>query len=252
MTRTPSVLILGANSSIAKATAQLLAQQGYSLFLAARNEDELTKTAQDLTIRYPSIQIQTGIFDATQPSEHDIFFKQVVTTMGSIEGALLCFGYLGNQSIAATAWEESVRIINQNFTGAVTLLNCVAEYFTTNNASLSRFIIGISSVAGDRGRQKNIVYGAAKSALNVYLQGIRHQLGKHKVRVITIKPGYVDTPMTAGVVTSPLMVSPEYVAKRIVATLKQRRHVYYIPWFWRILCGVLCAIPERLFKYMNV
>ena len=248
-----AILILGANSAIAKASATLLAQQGYNLFLAGRNQDALNITAQDLQIRYPNNIIKQGFFDANQYQQHALFLQQVIQQMGTIQGVLLCFGYLGDQTLAATDIDETLRIINQNFSGAVSILNQISQYFIRHTQATvqQRFIIAISSVAGDRGRIQ-YTYGAAKSALNTYLQGLHRKMAAHQVRVVTIKPGFVNTPMTAGRVESSLMVSPEYVAQRIVTSIKQKRSVYYIPWFWRPICFALRLIPASLFKYINV
>ena len=246
---TKTVLILGANSGIAKATSQLLAQQGYNLYLAGRDQTRLQAFATELQAQYPQQKIHLGLFDATQYDQHPNFLQRVLTQTHTLTGVLLCFGYLGNHSLAIQNMNESFDIIHQNFTGAVSILNQVCQYFMTNKSTQKRFIIGVSSVSGDRGRKQNYIYSAAKSAVNIYLQGLRQQLYKANVRVVTIKPGYVDTPMTQGL-TSPLMVSPQYVAKRIVASIQQRRHVYYIPGFWRILCGLLKLIPDTLYRVL--
>ncbi len=141
------------------------------------------------------------------------------------------------------------RIIDSNFTGAASILSHCANHFESMK---SGFIIGISSVAGDRGRQSNYVYGAAKGALSLYLQGLRNRLYPGGVRVITIKPGFVDTAMTYGLPGLFLVASPQYMGNRIVAALGKSADVVYLPWFWRYIMLIIKLIPEPIFKRMKL
>jgi len=242
-----AVLILGATSAIARATATAFAARGDSLYLASRDEEELQRIAADLRLRF-GVEVHCGSFDAEATETHEAFFNSVVALMQDLSGVVLAFGYLGDQR-AARDFKEGAKIISANFTGAASILSQCANHFE----SLHRgFIIGIASVAGDRGRQSNYVYGAAKGALSLYLQGLRNRLHASKVRVITIKPGFVDTAMTYGLPGMFLVASPQYIGERIVAALGRSSDVVYLPWFWRYIMLLIRLIPEPVFKRMKL
>jgi short-subunit dehydrogenase len=160
----------------------------------------------------------------------------------------LAFGYLGDQQ-AARDFGVGKKVIAANFTGATSILSHCANYFEQKKCG---FIIGVASVAGDRGRQSNYVYGAAKGALSLYLQGLRNRLYVSGVRVITIKPGFVDTAMTYGLPGLFLVASPQYVGQRIVGSLTKSADVVYLPWFWRYIMFIIKCIPEPVFKRMKL
>jgi decaprenylphospho-beta-D-erythro-pentofuranosid-2-ulose 2-reductase len=242
-----SVLILGATSAIARATAAAFAARGAALYLASRDEDELRRIAADIHLRY-GVDVHYGLFDAEETDTHEAFFKSVVATMPDLSGVLLAFGYLGDQQ-AARDFKIGEKIIAGNFTGAASILSHCANYFEPLKRG---FIIGISSVAGDRGRQSNYVYGAAKGALSLYLQGLRNRLYASGVRVITIKPGFVDTAMTYGLPGMFLVASPQSIGERIVAALGKSADVVYLPWFWRYIMLIIKLIPEPVFKRMKL
>jgi decaprenylphospho-beta-D-erythro-pentofuranosid-2-ulose 2-reductase len=240
-----SVLILGASSAIARGAANAFAERKMPLFLAGRDLDELERIANDLTIRY-GITVKHGYFDAEQLDTHESFFKNAVQEMASIEGVLLAFGYLSSGSVFDK--NECAKVIQCNFSGAVSILNLCAQYFIERKRG---FIIGISSVAGDRGRN-SYIYGAAKSAVSVYLQGLRRRLFHDGIRVITIKPGFVDTPMTYGLKGMFLVADPKIIGKQIVNTLDKSVDVVYLPWFWRYIMWIIKSIPEQLFKRLSI
>jgi len=242
-----SVLILGATSAIARATAVAFAARGATLFLASRDKEELQRIAADIHLRY-GVEVNHGIFDAEATDTHESFFKSVVAVMPNLSGVVLAFGYLGDQQ-AARDFRVGEKVIACNFTGAVSILSHCANYFENLQ---SGFIIGVSSVAGDRGRQSNYVYGAAKGALSLYLQGLRNRLYKSGVRVITIKPGFVDTAMTYGLPGLFLVAAPQSVAQRIVRALDKSADVVYLPRFWRYIMLVIKHIPEPIFKRMKL
>lgn len=242
-----AVLILGATSAIARATAAAFAARGDTLYLASRDLDELQRSAADLRLRY-GVEVHCACFDAQATDTHEIFFKSVVASMPNLSGVVLAFGYLGDQQ-AARDFKVGAQVIASNFTGAVSILSLCADYLE----SLQRgFIIGISSVAGDRGRQSNYVYGAAKGALSLYLQGMRNRLFASGVRVITIKPGFVDTAMTYGLPGLFLVASPQDIGTRIVASLTKSADVVYLPWFWRYIMLIIKLIPEPVFKRLKL
>ena len=242
-----TVLILGATSAIARATAVAFAARGAALYLASRDLDELERIAADLRLRH-DVEVCYGVFDAEAVETHEVFFRSVIETMHGISGVVLAFGYLGDRQ-AARDFKVAEKIIASNFTGAASILSHCAEYFEPLQRG---FIIGISSVAGDRGRQSNYVYGAAKGALSLYLQGLRNRLYASGVRVVTIKPGFVDTAMTYGLPGLFLVASPQDIGKRIVATLEKSADVVYLPWFWRYIMLIIKHIPEPLFKRMKL
>ncbi len=242
------ILILGATSSIARAAAHAFAAKGHSLFLAARDEDELDRIAKDIRIRF-RVEVKYASFDAEAFGEHPHFFQQVIQNLGGLEGILLAFGDLGDQKMAINDFNLSHRMIDRNFTGACSILSLGANYLAKQGQG---FIIGITSVAGDRGRQSNYVYGAAKGGFNIFLEGLRNRLFHAGVRVITVKPGFVDTSMTFGLPGLFLVASPKYVGEKIAGSLNKSQDVVYIPWFWRYIMMIIKSIPERIFKRLKL
>ena len=242
-----SVLILGATSAIARATAAAFAARGDALYLASRDMDELRRIAADLRLRH-NVEVRYGLFDAEATETHEAFLQTVTGDMPGLSGVVLAFGYLGDAQ-AARDFKAGAKIIASNFTGAASILSHCANYFEPLQRG---FIIGISSVAGDRGRQSNYVYGAAKGALSLYLQGLRNRLYASGVRVITIKPGFVDTAMTFGLPGLFLVASPQDIGERIVGALGKSADVVYLPWFWRYIMLIIKHIPEPIFKRLKL
>jgi short-subunit dehydrogenase len=242
-----SILILGATSAIASAAANIWAAQGYTLFLAGRDEEELKRIATHLRIRY-NAQIEHGLFLAENFASHANFWQNVLTKLGHIDGILVAVGDLGKASMPADFSKEQT-IINVNFTGIVSILHHCCEYLANKK---SGFIIGISSVAGDRGRQKNLIYSAAKGALTFYLQGLRNQLYSSDIHVMTVKPGFIDTKMVFGLPNLFWVASPAYAAHKIIEGLKHKKDIIYVPWFWRYIMLIIKAIPEKIFKRLHL
>lgn len=241
------VLILGATSSIARGAAAAFAARGHALYLAGRDEDELERLASDLRLRHDA-RVSFGYFDAEDYETHGPFVERVRQATGGLYGVLLAFGYLAERD-AARDPREGVATVARNLTGAVSVLeHCAAALESQSGGG---FIVGVSSVAGDRGRQSNYHYGAAKGGLNVYLQGLRNRLHPSGVRVLTVKPGFVDTPMTFGMPGLFLVARPAAVGERIVRALEGGRDVVYIPWFWRYVMLAVRLIPEPLFKRLK-
>jgi len=241
------VLILGATSAIARATAGAFAARGHAIYLAGRDMDELPRIAADLRVRH-GIEVRYGTFDAEATDTHAAFMQSVIDEMQGLSGVVLAFGYLGDQ-IAARDFSVGAKVIASNFTGAASILSHCANYFEPLK---SGFIIGISSVAGDRGRQSNYVYGAAKGALSLYLQGLRNRLFPSSVRVITVKPGFVDTAMTYGLPGLFLVASPQDIGERIARAPEKSADVLYLPWFWRYIMLIIKHIPEFIFKRLKL
>ncbi|MHB8810320.1 MAG: SDR family NAD(P)-dependent oxidoreductase [Desulfobulbaceae bacterium] len=243
-----SVLILGATSAVARASAGLLARQGYGLILAGRDTDELQRLAADLRIREDA-RADWEYFEASDPASHPAFFARVLGRTTKLAGVLLAFGSMGDHELAVREFSEAERIIRANFTGAVSILTLCANHLL---ASGGGFLVALTSVAGERGRQSNYVYGAAKGGLDLFLQGLRNRCFVGKVRVITIRPGFLDTAMTYGLPGLFLVASPEYAARRIVAALGRPGDILYVPWFWRPVMLAIRLIPEFLFKRLQL
>jgi len=244
----PSVLILGATSAIASALAREFASHKFDLVLGGRDREELSALASDLSLRYG---VRAGVlpFDALEAKTHAASLRSFLSEAdGALEGAVVCMGYLGDQAKGQSDWEEARLTLETNFTGCVSALNVLANHFELKRAG---FICAISSVAGDRGRQSNYLYGAAKAGLSTYLQGLRNRLFPAHVKVITVKPGFVDTHMTYGRPGLFLLASPESVAKGIFRAIVKGKDVVYLPWFWRPIMLIVQSIPEAIFKRLR-
>jgi short-subunit dehydrogenase len=241
-----NVLILGATSDLAQAIAKRFAAEGYSLFLAARNMELLEPVAGDLRVR-SSADIQTLEFDALDFSSHRAFYE----SLPNKPDVVVCvFGYMGDQLLARTDFDEVRKTIDVNYTGAVSILNVVADDFESRGQGA---IIGISSVAGDRGRQSNYMYGSAKAGFTAYLSGLRNRLEKAGVHVMTVKPGFCRTKMTESLeLPAALTAEPEQVASAIFNGLKDKRNVIYTRWMWRWIMLVIKCIPEFIFKKLGM
>lgn len=239
------VLILGATSDIAQALAEVFARNKYDLILAARMPENLSGQARDLETRH-AVSVSTVRFDATDFAHHGDFCA-ALTTVPDV--TITVFGYLGNQDEAQVDFEAAKRIIETNFTGAVSVLNGLAERYVTRGSGM---IIGISSVAGDRGRKKNYLYGSAKAGFSTYLSGLRARMAPFGVHVMTVKPGIVRTRMTAGLpLPKGLAASPQQVARRILRAMRAKKNTVYTPGRWRWIMFVIRVLPEWIFKRLS-
>lgn len=240
------VLILGATSDMAIALAHKFGSAGYDLQLASRRKEALSSLQKDLEIRY-QVSVHTYNFDATDFDSHTAFYQSLEEKP---EIVICVFGYLGEQEVAAKDWQESKKILDTNYTGAVSILNIIANDFEEKKRGT---IVGISSVAGERGRQSNYLYGSAKAGFSAYLSGLRNRLFKSKVHVVTVKPGFVDTSMTKHLdLPKPLTATPEQVAHRIYAAVKKRKNIIYVLLVWKIIMLAIKLIPESIFKRMKL
>ena len=247
-----NIVIVGATSAIAKEVARIHARRGDNLFLLARDEQVLTTLAQDLSIR-GAHRVEHQTFDATRFEDHaatvDAISNAIAAAQGRTDVVLIAHGTLPNQQRCQEDATETLRELNTNALSTVSLLT---EWANRMASQGSGTIAVITSVAGDRGRQSNYVYGAAKKMVSTFLQGLRSRLHPHGVRVLDIKPGFVDTPMTAAFNKGPLWAQPERVAQGIVKAIDRRKHEVYLPWFWRGIMGLIRAIPEGIFKRMKL
>ena len=244
-----TVIIIGATSDIARATAMELAKQ-YDLVLVGRNETELEAIASDLSVR-SDCQVQTYLFDARNLDTHAELVATWFEEVDTVAGAVVCHGFLPEQTQAQRDWELAHQTLDVNFISCVALLEPLMDRLESQQES---FLAVVSSVAGDRGRQSNYIYGAAKGGLSVYLQGLRNRGTKSGVHVLTVKPGFVATAMTIGLVDpkSPLVAAPEKVARDIVRGIRKRKNVIYSRWFWRYIMLVIRVIPEWIFKRLSL
>jgi decaprenylphospho-beta-D-erythro-pentofuranosid-2-ulose 2-reductase len=241
------VLVLGATSAIAQATCRLLAARGASLHLVGRDAARLEAVARDLTVR--GARVSTGVQDLNDFSAHEELVAQADTALGGMDGVLLAQGVLGRQPECERSWEEAQEVLTTNFMGPVSLLTHVANVLEQRREGT---IVVLSSVAGDRGRQSNYVYGSSKGGLSVFVQGLRNRLARSNVAVVTIKPGFVDTPMTAHLPKNALFASPEVVARGILRAADARRDEVYVPGLWRFVMFAIRSIPEWMFKRMKL
>jgi short-subunit dehydrogenase len=241
-------LIIGATSAIAEEFARMSAEKGDKLFLAARNPVKLQTVAEDLKVRGGK-KVATFVMDALDSSTHESLLKAGVEELGGLDTVLIAHGVLGDQKAAERDYRIAEREYQVNFLSVVSMLTHAANYFEKQKAGT---IVVISSVAGDRGRQSNYIYGSAKGALSIYLSGLRNRLFKAGVSVITIKPGFVDTPMTSHLKKGPLFASPRRVAAGIYRAIERRRDVVYLPRFWGPIMTVIRLVPERVFKRLKL
>ncbi|MGC2640020.1 MAG: SDR family oxidoreductase [Acidobacteriaceae bacterium] len=242
------VLALGATSAIAEATLRLLAESGASLYLVARNPQKLEAVRADLLTR-GAAAATAHVMDLDETAAHPAMLESAVATLGGLDLALLAHGVLGDQAKAQRDYAAAEAILRTNFLSAVSLIGWLANYFETERRGT---LAVISSVAGDRGRKSNYVYGASKGALNIYLDGLRHRLHGTGVQVLTIKPGFVATPMTAHLPPGPLFAQPSRVARDIVKAIDRRQSVVYTPPFWALIMLMVRNTPAFLFHKSNL
>jgi short-subunit dehydrogenase len=243
------VVILGATSGIAQAVERRLAADGIEMLLVGRSPERLEAVCGDLLAR-GSRRVLTYAADLADTSGHRALLDHATRNFGDFDTLLLAYGTMLDQAASQASPELALQELNTNFTSAVALLTAFGEYFRQRGSGA---IAVITSVAGDRGRRPNYVYGAAKGGLSIFLQGLRSRLYPSHVRVLTIKPGPVNTAMTANMTRNRLFVEPDAVAADIYRALKNgRTEVLYTPWFWRWIMMVLRAIPERSFKKLSV
>jgi len=244
-----TVLVLGATSGIARATAAALARRGYALYLAGRAADEVERVATDLALRH-RVTVHHGHFDALAVRSHGAFVRRIAAEAEPpLAGAVVAFGTLGDEDAAHRDFKEADAILRVNLNSAVSVLTHLANLMEDRGGG---FLVGVSSVAGERGRKGNYCYGAAKAGLTTFLSGLRGRLGPKGVRVVTVKPGFVDTAMTFGRPGMFLVASPAYVGERIARAIERGTPVLYVPWFWRWIVLAIRAIPERVFVRMDL
>jgi short-subunit dehydrogenase len=244
-----NVLILGANSAMARALARRVAAPEVQLALAGRHVKEMEKTAADLDVRGQGPKAMVLSFDAQALETHEKFWQQVTGKMKTVDEVYVFFGQMHPQADAQRDFRLAEEMLVTNYVGAVSILEKVAATMEARKAGL---IVGVSSVAGDRGRRSNYLYGSSKAGLSAFLSGLRNRLAPAGVHVMTVKPGFVDTPMTANLEKGLLYAKPEAVAKGILKAAKKRKDEVYLPFFWKWIMLMIIHIPEGVFKKLKL
>lgn len=244
----PAVAVLGVTSAIARATANAFAEAGHPLVIAARDESELESIASDIRVRH-AVDVHAITFDAADHALTESLCVRCVEAGTMLAGVVVGFGFMDEQAKGQADSEIIRRTMNANLTESAVILERFAAHFEAQGAG---FIVGIASVAGDRGRQSNYIYGASKAGFSTYLQGLRNRLDKQGIRVLTVKPGFVDTKMTFGLPGLFLVASPESVGRTVHRAVQREKDVIYVPWFWRYILLIIRAIPERVFKRLSL
>jgi len=240
------VLILGALSDIGRAIAHEYARRGHVLHLAARRAERLEAELSDLRIRY-GVQAHAWEFDALAFDTHEAFYAALDPAP---ELVFCVFGFYADPEAARQQWPLARQMMEVNYVGATSIMEVAARQMETAGKGC---LVGISSVAGDRGRAKNYLYGSSKAAFTAYLSGLRNRLYPKGVHVLTVKPGFVHTQMTAHLDLPPLLTStPQRVARDVVSAVKKRKNLIYTPWYWRYIMLAIKLIPEWLFKRLSI
>jgi decaprenylphospho-beta-D-erythro-pentofuranosid-2-ulose 2-reductase len=242
------ILIVGATSAIAEATARQFAARGDSLFLAARNANALQALAQDLRLR-GAVVAGTAIMDARDLQTLPTIVDAAVQALSGLDQALIAHGTLSKQS----ACEASMPLLQEEFVVNALSVMALSLRLADVFAAQRRGVIAvISSVAGDRGRQSNYVYGAAKASVSAFMSGLGQKLRPSGVKVVVIKPGFVSTPMTAAFKKGALWAQPSRVARDIRIAMDRGTPVVYTPGFWRVIMAIVRAVPETVFRRLSM
>ena len=244
------MLILGAGSAIARAAARQFAAAGARLFLVARDPQRLDVIADDLRVR-GALQVDVLAADLTDHDRHPEIMAAAADAMPGLDTVLIAHGVLPDQEQCESDVAAALASIDVNFLSVVSLCTLAGNELQQRGTGT---LAVISSVAGDRGRQSNYVYGAAKGGVNAFLQGLRNRLWHHGVHVLTVKPGFVDTPMTAHIEDrgGPLWARPEDVAAGIIRAIEKKRNEVYLPGFWALIMWVIRSVPETVFKRLRL
>lgn len=241
-----TILILGATSDIGIAIAKKFAAQNYHIQLAARSTAQLEPVKSDIEIRY-KVNCTLHAFDALKYSEHKAFFESLTHKPGI---TISIFGTMHEEEDAFNDWALAEQMINTNYTGAVSILNIAAKFYISQQKGT---IIGISSVAGDRGRASKLIYGSSKAAFTAYLAGLRNKCYKYNVQVMTVKPGFVYTRMTQDRALPKMLTStPAEVSEIVFKGYTAKKNVIYVKWFWQYIMLIIKNIPEFQFKKMKL
>jgi decaprenylphospho-beta-D-erythro-pentofuranosid-2-ulose 2-reductase len=242
------ILVLGATSGIAEATCRIWAQQGAALFLVARNPEKLAAVAADLKTR-GATYIDTAVADLDDTDQHPKLLSHAINSLGGMDVAYLAHGILGEQTKAEQDFNTAAQILHTNFVAPVSLLTWLANYCVQRHSGV---LAVISSVAGDRGRKSNYLYGSSKAGLTAFLGGLRNRIDREGVTVLNIKPGPTATPMTASMPGADKFADVNAVARDIAAAIARKADNLYTPIKWGPIMWVIQHIPESVFKKLNL
>lgn len=251
------IVITGAASAIAQEVAKIYAKRGASFFLIDRNEELLSRVASDLSVR-GAAHVEAVTADLTEYGQHQGMVERAHEVLGGIDLVLIAHGTLPDQKKCEKSWEAIYEALAHNQLSAMSFMMAATRVLTQNphtsplSGGNQPILAVITSVSGDRGRQSNYIYGTAKGALDIFASGMRNRLAKTGRHVLTIKPGFVDTPMTAHFKKGWLWAQPSAVARNIVRAIEKKKNVVYLPWFWRYIMLVIRLIPEPIFKRMKL
>lgn len=252
--KAPVSVIIGATSALGQAVARQLASEGHRLFLCARDEAKLDSVVNDITVRRENVEDASGgSANASSVQSHVIDFDRIadhealVDIIGEADNFWFFYGTLPEQTMCEASWEATAAALHTNFMSAASLLTRLANRLEKRGHGC---LVVVTSVAGDRCRKSNYVYGTAKGALSLFCQGLRNRLASAGVQVLTVKPGFIDTPMTKEIEKKPRMLwaTAGQVASDMIHAQKKGKDVVYSRWFWRYILLVIQHIPERIFK----
>lgn len=242
------IVIFGATSAMAMETAKIYAGQGKDLYLVGRNEQRLEEIKEDLLARGAG-NVGLTTCELGDSETHHGLLSKINSDFSDFDGVLIAYGSLCNQEECEKNYSHALKEIEVNMLSVISLLTLIANQMEERGAGT---IVVITSVAGDRGRKSNYVYGAAKGGLSIFLQGLRNRLFDKGVSVVTIKPGFVSTPMTAHLDQGPLFVKPDVIGRGIVSAVEKNRNIVYLPWFWIGIMAIIKSIPEMVFKRLSL
>lgn len=242
------IMILGATSAIAHETARNFAKDGAEFFLVARDQDKLMSIVGDLQA-HGAKKVITSVVDMNDTDRHAGLIDEALTELCGLDAVLLSYGTLGDQAASEASYDVARQELETNFLSTVSFLTVIANVFEKQRRGV---IAVVTSVAGDRGRASNYVYGTAQAAKITFLSGLRNRLAKSGVTVLTIKPGQTDTPMTAHMDKGLLWAQPSTVGRDIYNAMRKQQDVLYTPFFWRYIMGIILHIPEQIFKRLSL
>lgn len=242
------VVVFGATSAMAQETARALATRGAELFLVGRDRAKVEAIAADLRLR-GARRVESAVADLDEPSRHADLLDEATRALGQIGAVLVAQGILADSAACEANPRVAERVLVTNFLAAALLCQAAALHLAAAGGGV---LVGISSVAGDRGRASNYAYGAAKGGLSVFLEGLRFRMASRNVHVVTVKPGWIDTPMTAGMRKGALFAPPSAVARSILRAVERRRSVVYVPGFWRVIMLVIRHLPAAVLRRLPI
>ncbi|MFH1491270.1 MAG: SDR family oxidoreductase [Pseudomonadota bacterium] len=243
-----NILIFGAASAIAQATARIFAAKGDRFFLVARDSEKLRMVSDDLRSRGAG-HVESAAADLTEYDLHQALIEKARNHLGGLDIIIIAHGTLPDQKACEKSFEPVMEAITVNALSVISLLTHLANLLEQQGHGT---LCAISSPAGDRGRRSNYVYGAAKASVSIFMQGLRNRLYPSGIHVLTVKPGFVDTPMTAGFTKGLLWTRPEVIASGIYKAIVRKKDVVYLPWFWSVIMFMIRAMPEALYKRIRL